>query len=411
MKSHVLDYVFKFHRQKIQSNKADKTKLEDYIYDLENTWSINTEILISMIDDNKQFTSENKKHIFIIIERIKDLVNKKKYLRENKMKIRSKLLMDNQIMEEYKRRNEENNAYYTDQMEEHKENLEKKESFIKQFIKKFTEVETYIQREAKCFPMKWEHLENFEIVTFINSNESLHKKKLSILEEIESIREDMNVILKENVELKKRDEYIDISDDNYDDHKTKFISLLNNYKSKIKYFERNNDNLKNVLSNLQPKWDKFNSISMFRYNRPLVPHQRNISLSVPGHKKINSKAEIFFKELDLVTQNNELDKSNNNNIIEEVNEHNEENGGDNDANQKDEGENQGIPQVIRIMYEDEDEGEDMNNKIGLLNISQKDESILNNNDQSIFNRNVLNRNRSDFTLNREQWDISCIENI
>jgi len=40
--------------------------------------------------------------------------------------MRSKLLMDQQILEEFKRRSEENNAYYQEQVDEINENIEKK---------------------------------------------------------------------------------------------------------------------------------------------------------------------------------------------------------------------------------------------------------------------------------------------
>jgi hypothetical protein len=403
MKSHVLDYVFKFHRQKIQSNTSDKTKLEEYIYDLENTWSINTEILNTMLKENNNFTQDSKIQLFSTIERIRDLVAKKKSLRENKMKIRGKLLMDKQIMEEYKRRNEENNAYYNEQMGEHKENLEKKESFIKQFLKKFNEVEVYVQRESKNYPNKWENLETFEIAAFINENETLHKIRLDIIDEMNSVREDMNAILRENVEMKKRDEYIENSDDN-DDQNIKYVTLVNNYEKKIKYFENNNENLRNVLQNLTSKFEKINSVSMFRLNKPLRQHQRHISLSVPGHKKINSKAEIFFRDLNVVNENKEENLSHHSDkIIEDANEHNEE-----PVNEDIEGKHSGE-------NEKKEQEKSVHNQSGWeLNLVKKknpDDSIINNDDQSIFNQNLNHKNTAEMSFNKEHWDISCIENV
>lgn len=244
-----LDYAFKIHKARLQNNSKDKFKIEEYLFDLENTWSINTELFENMIYDYLPYSMEQRKFIKTYIEKIKDLFKKKKKLREDKTKLRGKLLMDKQIMEEFRRRNEENNAYYQEQVEEHKENLEKKESFIKQFEKKFFEVEIYVQREAKNDKEKWDHFLTFEMLAFINNNEMLNRKKFEILDEIRAIRDDMNEILKENVELKKRDEYIDMSEE-YDNQKSKYTSLIKLYQTKIKFLERNKNHLNTVLSSL-----------------------------------------------------------------------------------------------------------------------------------------------------------------
>jgi len=390
MKSYVLDHVFKFHRQIVQSNKNDKTKLKDYIYDLENTWSINTEILKTML--NETYTGENKKQLCSIIERIKENVSKKKSLIENKMKIRGKLLMDKQIMEEYKRRNDENMAYYSEQTEEFKENLDKKDSFIKQFIKKFNEVEIYIQREAASLRIKWGHLASFEIVEFINRNESMQRRRLQINEEINIIGEDINAILRENVELKKRDEYIDISDED-EDQNSKYVTLINNYESKIKYFERNNESLKNIVNNLTRKFDNTNTMSFFRSNKPLINHQRNYSLAVLENKRINSKAEFFLSDLNLISEKIDGHERNQNKIIEDVDDMNEEIFYQNGVDDNQIGEE-----------------EDGNLKSCLLNLENK-KSSDNNHDHSIFNQVCNYKNTQENTFNRDQWDISCIENL
>jgi len=428
MKSHVLDYVFKFHRQKIQSNTSDKTKFEEYIYDLENTWSINTEILITILKENNNYTKENKSQLCAIIDKIQDLVEKKKSLRENKMKMRGKLLMDKQIMEEYKRRYEENNVYYSEQIDEFKENLDKKESFIKQFFKKFKEVEIFVQRESKNRKHKWENLENFEIIPFINQNEELHKKKLEIIDEMNSVRYDMNEILRENVELKKREEYIDISDDNIY-QPTKYETLLNNYMKKIKYFEKYNENLKSVLKNLTIKLDKISGVSKFRLNQPVKQHQRNISMSIPRHKKMNSKPEIFFSNLNVQNQNEKKEENNShlsNKIIEDVNEHNDEpiNEKVNDElsievenEKKDEEEkiqNQSILVFSPVNKKNKVQETVQNQSIWVfspVNKINKEDFFTNNDYQSIFNQNQNGKNTAEISFTKEHWDVSCIENV
>jgi prefoldin subunit 5 len=366
--------------------------MEEYVYDLENTWGLNIEMFETMFPDFSDFNSEQKKGIHTIIHRIKDLFNKKKKLREGKGKLRGKLLMDQQILEEYKRRNEENHAYYQEQVDEYKENIEKKDSFVKQFEKKFNEVEIYVQREAKN-NKNYEHFLCFEMIGFIYNNEMLHRRVMSFNDEIRQVRDEINEILKENVELKKRDEYIDMSED-FDTKKYKYKSLIKLYKGKIRHLEKNNEHLRQVLAGLNNKLQNTTS-----YNKDLNQQVKKGPESTisPIHKKLNSIAAIQFNEIKLkeLVKNKKDGK-----ILEEDlldNDHHGIEEYDNDPSSSDIDEN-----------EENEENENKNNNINTMFTDLKHTSMINEEPSMLTKTPDYNMNK--ITDNRDIWDISCIEN-
>jgi hypothetical protein len=157
-------------------------------------------------------------------------------------KLNGKILINKQIIEETKRRNDENFLYYRDQIEEFSENVNKKTSLVKQFQKKFSEVEIFIQRECKNpeHNEKYNHWKHFTIVPFMNKNETLLKKK-SYLEMIvnKKLNETKN-ILDENKKLKKEKNIAN----------NKYQKLTNHYDNKIKYYEHNIEIIKMLLNRI-----------------------------------------------------------------------------------------------------------------------------------------------------------------
>lgn len=404
-----LDYAFKYHKAKIQSKEKDKGKMEEYLFDLENTWNLNIEMLSIMLDDMPMLNQDQKKILHLHIQKIKDFFAKKKNLRNEKLKSRGKTLMDKQIYEEIKRRNEENSCYYQEQMEEVRENLEKKESFIKQFEKKFNEVEIYVQREAKANQDLWENFVQFEIISFINKNENYQRKQIKIKDEMKQIQLEMNEILKENVELKKRDEYIDMSED-YDNQISKYNSLIGLYKSKIKFLERNSEHLRNVLNSLN---SKLNNYSL--YNFDLKDKIKSGNTKEVVHKKINSCSAFseFQKFNDLKLKFNEIsnlkenvEKVERRLTISDINEDqaesfhdylNESEHADNDENDE-KGEKCEIPDYR--MHQLTSRRRDPENELDKSNIE-----IENKNNSLIEEPSIQVQE-----FNRDIWDISCIEN-
>ena len=130
-KDNFLDYTFLSHRSQISSEKIkDTTKSKDYIFDLINTWEINIDLMETLSKDKFQ-NSGTYKELSQIIKRIKEQFQNKKSLNNKITEVKGRILIEKQIMEEIKRKNEENEEYYKDQMKEYEENRENKEEYIK----------------------------------------------------------------------------------------------------------------------------------------------------------------------------------------------------------------------------------------------------------------------------------------
>jgi len=217
------------------------------------------------------------------------LFEKRKMLRKEKDKTRSKLLMDQQILEEFKRRSEENNAYYLEQVDEINENIEKKEEFIKSYEKKFNEVEIYVQRQSrKGINPNYDYLIGFEIIPYISVNNTFSLIIRQLNENLKNVRNDLNSLLKENVNLKKRDENIEVTEENNCCEKQKKIkSIIKQYHMRISFLEKNNDLLKSKFNNLKTKVDckKFLNTDL------------NIKIKDEANNKSEKKPKISQKEL------------------------------------------------------------------------------------------------------------------
>jgi len=212
---------------------------------------------------------DQKHSILQTIKKIKILFEKKKKLRKDKGKMRSKLLMDQQILEEFKRRSEENNAYYQEQVDEINENIEKKDEFIKQYEKKFNEVEIYVQKQSRQGKNpQFDYLIGFEILPFIYANNSVNLSKKQLADELRNVKIDLNNILKENVQLKKRDENIEVTEENNTEKQNKLKKMIiKQYQTRINFLETNNDLLKNKLNNLRSKGENINFLNMDLNNK------------------------------------------------------------------------------------------------------------------------------------------------
>ena len=123
-------------------------KIQQHISDLENTVLINQECINKMLPVLELKQNERNK-LISNINKITNYFNEKKNCRKKKNEINSKMLINKQIIEEIKRRRDEGYLMYKDQMTNLSDSVTKKTSLVKQFQKKFSEVEIFIQRECQ----------------------------------------------------------------------------------------------------------------------------------------------------------------------------------------------------------------------------------------------------------------------
>jgi hypothetical protein len=241
--------------------KKSKIDTNSYIYDLNKTMSLNLELIDNILPTIHFKNINERKKIKEKLFSINNLVKKRINILKNKKDIQSKMLINSQIIEEEKRRKDENLALYEEKVEDIKNNINKKNILIKRFQKKYNDVEIYIRRECLNFP-KWKKLfSEYEIITFLIENENLIRLKNELYKDIKNYDSYLNVLIKENIELKKRDECIfeenKLNNEGNDNiNNNRYNELINEYNSKIKFLLNNISKLKNKLKIITYKYNK-----------------------------------------------------------------------------------------------------------------------------------------------------------
>jgi len=185
--------VSKDKNQKIKVKNPKQIKKQN-LYDLEKTLDINIEILknyfktttsaMTLLNQDTQITEKLEK-ILNLLKKKKDIINK---LKEKK----SKNLIQLQINLENKRKLEETFEKYKESLFDNEDAVNNKDEYVKLFQKKFVEVEIYLKRitadmsDAK----KKKYYQNYKMDNFLISNTNLNKKKQKIIESITKYDED-----------------------------------------------------------------------------------------------------------------------------------------------------------------------------------------------------------------------------
>ena len=173
--------------KRFSSVKSRPTRSESYPSDLKHTLLLTFQMISTVLQGKENVLLEK-------VKKIEETQRKKDKLREEKKKVKTKILLDSQICEENKRRKEESETVFDNEIEEQKENVKNKDIFFKQYRKKFNDIESYIQRECKKFP-KWKRLfMEYEILPFLLENEEMSNKKKALENEINIANIKLNLV-------------------------------------------------------------------------------------------------------------------------------------------------------------------------------------------------------------------------
>ena len=220
--------------EKVEVNKLPKKKIEieNHIKDLENTIKINQEYIYNIILV-LNINQKNKKRLIDALENIKLLFDVKKKYRKETVDISSKILINKQIIEEMRRRNNENNIYQNDKLSNLKESVNKKGLIVKNFIKKFNELEIFVQRESKLQENieKYGKYNSFTIIPFMKKNEFLLKQKKFYEIDKKNKEKIINQLESETKFLKQSKNVKNIFEQNYVNINT--INEIHNYYSNL----------------------------------------------------------------------------------------------------------------------------------------------------------------------------------
>ena len=250
--------------------------------------SLNLELIDNILPTIHFKNIEERKKIKEKLLNINILVKKRINLLKSKKEIQSKILVDNQIIEEEKRRKDENLSLYEDKIEEIKNNIDKKIIFIKRFQKKYNDIEIYIRRECLVFP-RWKKIfSEYEIITFLIENENLIRLKNELYKDIKNYDSYLKHLIKENIELKKRDECVYSFEENKfgNEDNNKYNELINEYNSKYKFLLNNVNKIKNKFKNITYKYNNLSNYFQIKNNESNLVSNNNINDTI-DEKNLN----------------------------------------------------------------------------------------------------------------------------
>ena len=229
---------------------------------------------LSLSDKNKKILQNN-------IQKIYKYFNNKQEYRFKIKNINSKILMNKQIIEEIKRRKNEIVFMHRDQITNMENSVNKKGNAVKLSQKKFKEVEIFVQRESK----KEENLEkygkwkNFTLIPFMKKNEELLKRKYFYEMNIKKLKDNIQMIQKEN-DNNKKDKNEDKKTGITYGNRTKFIEKY--YKNNLKLIENEKEFLNVICRSLFENHSKKLLIPTFKSKNPITNLDVKLNLLPPG---------------------------------------------------------------------------------------------------------------------------------
>jgi hypothetical protein len=246
---------------------------------------INLEVIENILPCMISNNINEKKKLENKLNNIKQLFEKKINLKKLKYENQSKILVQNQVLGEAKRRSKENIEYFEEKFEELCNGLEKKIIFIKKYQKKFDEVQIYIQRECQYYPRYKKLFDDYEIMPFILKNENLLISKKKLIHEIKLIVKQFNIITKENYYIETRTTHGNNEEKVID----KYKSLIDIYLQKNKIMQEKVNKLKKIYNNAHSVYRLKNITNQYINNKEQVYDDVKtlINVSILNNSKIN----------------------------------------------------------------------------------------------------------------------------
>ena len=258
-----------FFKLSTSQNLFNKDYSKSYLSDLKKTFFINIDILKQFISSNK---NNNQKELISLLNVLIEKAKKKSKIIDKIKEKKSKILIDNQIITDKKRKIEEKNFFNKNKFKENEERLDNKEEYMKVLHKKMREVEIYIHKNTinlKNFNKKKKY-QSFSMFNFVETNNEYIKQKKELNKIIDNIKNNYNAEKEENKLIKlelKNDKDNKIIEKNKEEIKIK--KLNEKYKSKIKLMKLRINMLRNNYNKLNKK------IKILKLD-DLIPNKENI---------------------------------------------------------------------------------------------------------------------------------------
>ena len=283
--SFFIDYIFTSYKKTIfnepeQLNKIEKQKkTKYYIYDLKKTFKINYNLLNIMTD--------NKKELNDLVKKIENSLKQKEEILKRKQTLKCKILIEKQIQEEFKKKIEENNFYFDDQIKssEDKENI--KIEYIAILLGKLKEIDIFTARNSKIIGSGFEKYKNFRISDFVENNTNLYHLKGNYYMDINELLKNIDQVKQENIFYKFEQKNIINKKNNNDknDINSKSKIYIDNYKRNCRIISMRIKLLNNCLKNITKTIQYLN-----------VPQELKNNLSKKENEEKIRKSKLLFSK-------------------------------------------------------------------------------------------------------------------
>ena len=281
-----LSYTFRAYHEKTKKTKID---INNHIFDLENTITINFDLInnIISITDFKNINERNK--IKEKFNKIVELYKKRKEIKKKLQESKGRNLVQNQILEELKRNKNENLNNYSDTIDELLNALEKKVICIKKYQKKYDEVDDYIKGQC-IYSQKWKrNFNEFEILPFLLENENLLLAKDELINNINDLNSGIIITTRENKEYKNKK--LIINDNSNSNSNSKYDNLIENYITNNKIIENKNNKMKKLLNKITEL--QYNS----NYKIKISKIKNNVSNILESDKNSMNHSLVSYNKL------------------------------------------------------------------------------------------------------------------
>ncbi len=229
-----------------------------YYSDLKKTFSLNIDILKKFIISNNNPINNSDNQVISLLNSILEKHKKKVKIIEKIKEKKSKLLIDNQINSEKKRKNEERRCYLIDKIKENEERINSKEEYMKVLHKKMREVEIYIHKNTvniKDIDRRKKY-QTFSMFDFIETNNELIRQRKDLNKQLDQTMKNYNIELGENKKIKeeeKKEKEKEKNSKEKNNEENKIKNLSEKYKQKIKIMTLRLNMLKNTYKKVNKK--------------------------------------------------------------------------------------------------------------------------------------------------------------
>ena len=275
---------------------------------------------INKIIPTLDLKEKEKKQLLNSISKIYKYFNDKKENRQKIKNIKGKILMNKQIIEEIKRRRDETVFFRKDQINNTEASVNKKGIAVKQFQKKFNEVEIFIQRESITPENveKYGKWKTFTVIPFMKKNEDLLKRKCFYEQEISKIKEKIELIEKDNNIIKEKNIIQNNENKIISNNEEKIKNIETYFQNNSKLYNNDIEFIKLKINSLSDCNTKKSIIPSFKSKNPISNLDVNLNLLEPGIveleinlKKVMENEEMKVEEKGQINQINvDLNKIN-----------------------------------------------------------------------------------------------------